>query len=322
MYWRSFLVTPGAGVSSVAASAASAGRSRAASPVVAGTAAWLVAVVLLPAPLAARISLLAPLVIVPAGLRLLPPRLALATLAGWPALLAATPLLIAFALPPGPLAAAFAAPWAIAALFAAIIAVEHGARALPWVAAPRRLPDLGIDIALGCWFVGATFLVIDRLGVATPFPQPIVLLTATHFHFAGFGLLLVASLLGIERRRVRPAVLGLIVGIPLTALGFVVGANAINALGALIVGTSGIVVAIALLTAREPARRWRSRVAGLALLVGMPLGIAWSLAILTGQPFIGLDGMIRTHGALNAVGVLTAIAGAAQLPDSWMPDRP
>ena len=78
--------------------------------------------------------------------------------------------------------------------------------------------------------------------------------------------------------------------------------------GALIVGSSGIAVAVALLTGAVTQRMdWLTRVAGVALLVGMPMGIAWSLAILTGVSYIDLDTMIRTHGALNATAVLLAV---------------
>ncbi len=37
------------------------------------------------------------------------------------------------------------------------------------------------------------------------------------------------------------------------------------------------------------------------------MGIAWSFAILTGQPFLDLDTMIRTHGVLNALAVLIGV---------------
>ena len=99
-----------------------------------------------------------------------------------------------------------------------------------------------------------------------------------------------------------------VLGIPLTALGFVLAADAINAVGATIVGLSGIGVGFALLTARtDVPSDWLRRVAGGALLIGMPMGIAWSLAILVGQPILDLDTMVRTHGALNSLGVLLAV---------------
>jgi hypothetical protein len=215
---------------------------------------------------------------------------------------------VAFSLTPGPLAAAFALPWLGLALIGTAAAIRHGLARLPSILLPCHLPELGIDVALGFWGVGATFALMDRLGVDTGFSPVIVLLTATHFHFAGFGLLAVASLLVTSRPRLGVSVLGLIIGIPLTALGFILSSDPINAVGALVVGSSGIGVGIALLTRHVEVRAdWLSRTAGLALLVGMPMGIAWSLAIVTGQSFVDLDTMVRTHGALNSMAVLLAV---------------
>ena len=102
---------------------------------------------------------------------------------------------------------------------------------------------------------------------------------------------------------------------PLTAVGFVLASDVFNALGAVLVGLSGIGVAVALLGARSGAgSRSAHRLAGAALMVGMPLGIAWSLAILSGHAFIDLDTMIRTHGALNATAVLLAVLSYAPSP--------
>lgn len=270
---------------------------------------WAAALALLPAPLAARILLLAPLVIVPRLLTLLAHRPGVARLAGWPALVAALPLLAAFALPPGLLAAVLAGPWLALAVVGASAAVLHGLAQLPSILRPERWADLGIDVALGFWAVGALFTIVDRLGLETGFSAAIVLLTATHFHFAGFGLLGLASLLGRSRPWLRAPVAGLAVGIPLTALGFVLVSDAISAVGAVFVGLSGIGVGIGLLTVSTSGPPlWLSKLAGAALLVGMPMGIAWSLAILVGGTFLDLDTMIRTHGVLNAAAVLLGVA--------------
>ena len=245
----------------------------------AGIVVWLASLALLPAPLAARILLLAPLVIIPRLLALIPDRRWVGGFAGWPAFAAALPLLVAFALPSGPLAAVFVLPWLALAAVGALAAVLHGLPHLPAILRPGAWADLGIDVALGFWAVAAIFTIIDRLGLDTGFSTTIVLLTATHFHFAGFGLLGLASLLARRRPWLRGPVAGLMVGIPLTALGFVLVSDAINAVGALVVGSSGIGVGIGLLTATGPGvSRWR-RAAGVALLVGMPMGIAWSVAI-------------------------------------------
>jgi hypothetical protein len=39
----------------------------------------------------------------------------------------------------------------------------------------------------------------------------------------------------------------------------------------------------------------------------MPMGIAWSVAILLGSTFLDLDTMIRTHGVLNASAMLLGV---------------
>ncbi len=275
---------------------------------VAGLVVWVAALALVPAPLAARILLLAPLVVVPRLVAFLPPRAWIGRLAGLPLFLAALPLVVAFALPTGPLAGALALPWLLCALVGVVAAVRHGLPNLPSILLPRRLPELGIDVALGFWSVGALFALLDRLGVDTGFSPAVVLLTATHFHFAGFGLLTVASLLAVDRRWLSASVAGLMVGIPITALGFALPSTTISAVGALVTGLSGIGVAVGLVTTRvHVASDWLVRLAGVALLVGMPMGIAWSIAIATGQAFLDLDTMVRTHGALNATAVLLVV---------------
>jgi YndJ-like protein len=285
--------------SRVSARARSIGRSAV------GFAAWLVAVVALPAPLAARIFLLAPLVIVPRLLTVIP-RPAVGAIGGWPALGAALVLTGAFAVPAGPLAAALALPWAAVVLVAAAAGLADGVRNLPGLLHPRRAADLGVDAALGFLAVGAAFALIDRLAVPfMGFSPAIVLLTATHFHFAGFGLLCLVSLHSARRTWLRAAVLGLIVGVPLTALGFIVPSNELGAAGAIGVGVSGIGFGVALVTDTR-ATSAVTRLAGAALLVSMPMAIAWSVAILIGATFLDLDAMVRTHGALNAAAVLLA----------------
>jgi len=157
---------------------------------------WIGALVMLPAPLLSRILLLAPLVFVPRLLRLLPltDRQWLSRLGGWPALTAGLPLLMAFASPSGPVAAVFVVPWLAFALIGALAAILHGLTHLPSILRPSHWPDLGLDVALGFWAVAAVFIVVDRLGLEIRFSPVIVLLTATHFHFAGLGLLGLASL--------------------------------------------------------------------------------------------------------------------------------
>ena len=63
---------------------------------------------------------------------------------------------------------------------------------------------------------------------------------------------------------------------------------------------------------RPPQARHGSRGVspGWALLVGMPMGIAWSVAIAFGLNFLDIDRMVRTHGALNSLAVLLVALAA------------
>ncbi len=269
---------------------------------------WVAALIALPAPLAARILLLAPLVIVPRLVVLLPSRPWVDGSGGWTTLLAAVPLVFAFALAPGPWAGLLALPWVAVSARAVAGAARHGLAGLPGILKPQNVHSLGTDVALAFLGVGAVFALVDRLGLDTGFAPAIVLLTAVHFHFAGFGLLGLGALLATRRPWLGVPVLGLALGIPVTALGFAVPSDAIGAVGAVLVGSSGIGVGLALLTERSSrSRRWPTRAAGVALLLAMPMGIAWSIAILTGARFLDLDTMVRTHGSLNAAGVLIAV---------------
>jgi hypothetical protein len=279
-----------------------------------GSIVWLAALVVMPSSPIARVLLLAPLVIVPRLLHRIdwPP---VSRLGGWLAVAAALPLVVAFALPAGPLAAALTGPWILLTTVALVIAVRHGVRRLPGLISWHGVADLGTCVALGFLAVGATFLVTVRLGVRPlGFSEVIILLTAVHFHFAGFALLAIASSLGRTVRPMRAPAVGLVVGMPITALGFVSGSLLIAALGAVVVGGSGLAIGLGLLAAasrraRTLAERLAWRAAGVALLVAMPLGIGWSLAPLIGGALLPLDTMVRTHGFLNALAVtLVAMA--------------
>ena len=212
-----------------------------------------------------------------------------------------------------------------------------GCRDCPACSIPGRAGELGIDVALGYLAVGALFLPIDRLGLRPlDFPAPIVFLTAVHFHVAGFGLLAAVALRArggavassAAAHRGSPsellaaaATLGIVAGMPLTALGFVAGSPLVNALGAVLVGISGIATGIVVATDAHAGRSGTGRAhraaLGLAagcLFVAMPLGMAWAVAPLLGVAFLDLELMARTHGVLNAIAVIV-LALVPSLPD-------
>ena len=279
-----------------------------------GLAAWLVGLILLPAPLAARILLVAPLVVVPRLLDTIAGHglafgLSIDRLSRWPALLAALPLLPAFALPHGAVAGVLTLPWLAVTWLAMMAALVHALRQLPSLLRPTHAADLAFDVALGYLAVGALFLSADRLGLRPlDFPAPIILLTAVHFHFAGFGVVVIAaSVAASGGAAARVAALAVVLGMPLTAAGFTFDAPAVNVVGSLVVGVGAVLVAVSLLLRVAEGRavhRATEGLAGIALLAGVPLGIAWAFADAAGSRFTDIDWMVRVHGSLNAGGVV------------------
>jgi hypothetical protein len=252
--------------------------------------------------------LLAPLVLVPLGFRLLdvaspgfgPPSRAVRLV-----LPAGILLAVGFGLPAGPLAALLASPWLILAVWAALAA---GLRVLQDPAPLHPDPRLVTGAAVAFLAAGATFAFVGRLGVAFfGFPPEMTLLAAVHFHFAGFVLPL-AGALAYRRRPARPLAIALaavIVGIPLTALGFFdlplanwAGAM-LTAAGGFVIGVSTVVLAGGLQTR---AARTLARIAGLCLMVSMPMAAIHATGVFVGTAWLDVATMARIHGGLNSLG--------------------
>ena len=252
--------------------------------------------------------LLAPLVLVPLGFRLLevaspgsrPPAIVLRLVVP-----AAGLLVLAFWLPAGPVAALLALPWLGVT---GATAVAAGAR---WARDPDRLrPGIrhAADAAVAFLAVGAVFAVTDRLGIRPfGFSTTIILLTAVHFHYAGFVLPLAGALAWTRRpsRWLEAALGAVVVGIPITALGFL-GLPLANWVGAVLTAAGGFGIGLATLAV---ARTLDGRAAGLlgglagvSLLIAMPLAAVYATGTMTGAAWLGLDTMARVHGGLNAVG--------------------
>ena len=156
--------------------------------------------------------------------------------------------------------------------------------------------------------IGAAFALVDRAGVGLfGFPATLLFLAAVHFTFAGF-VLPVAGALAYRRRPRRwlEAALGVIVvGIPLTALGFF-DLPVVNWVGAMLMAGGGFAIGLATIgvargLATLPARVL-AVVAGASLLVSMPLAAVYAPATVIGTSWIGLETMARVHGGLNALG--------------------
>ncbi|MBX3031881.1 MAG: YndJ family transporter [Chloroflexi bacterium] len=284
-----------------------------------GVAAWLPALAL-PVSLQERVLLVAPLVVVPALLARLPERLITGRRTTrdpgpWWALIAALPLLVAMALPRGPVAAGLVMPWVVVVVGLAIAGIRDALGGMPSVLRPGSAGRLATDAALGGLAVGAGSLLIDRSGVSVPPVSSVIMtLTAVHFHVAAFGLVAIAALAAARRPGVVAwlAIGSIVVGTAVTALGFLV-VFAFQWVGAVMVGSGGLVVAALIARSLVGTTGPTLLVGGLAvvaLAIGMVLAIAWPTSLVLAPGLLDIDLMVRTHGVLNA----TAVVVLALLP--------
>lgn len=261
-------------------------------------------------PNAEALLLLGPLLAVPLGLRLAAPTRPLRgrwRFAARVQPLAAIALVASFAFPQGELAAALAAPWlgftALLALLGVLRFVERG---------PAPVEELSIDAAFVFPVIGATWLVVSRLGVPfLGFTGPIVLFTAAHFHFAGFALPLLTGLAGRVLPGPHAAItsIGVIVGVPFVAAGITLAAKghtdvelaAAWWLSAAALASAALQTRVALSHAAG-----RTRVAlvvsAVCLVGGMALAALYGARSRFATAWIDLDTMVRYHATANVVG--------------------
>ncbi len=212
----------------------------------------------------------------------------------------AIPSAATFLVDKGMLAAALAVPWFLLTLAVAAIGAARmlSRRTL-------RSTGIGYDAALMFLVVGGAWLVISRAGLEPlGFNFAIVELTAVHFHYAGFALPIMASVVSerLKRTALLPALV--IIGVPLTAIGITVDGTT-EWFAATFMSLVGIAVAVSTLqlssrTTGKPQPMLA--VAGLSLLAGMFFALGWAWSQEFGWTYLDLSGMVSTHGMLNGFG--------------------
>lgn len=263
------------------------------------------------------------LVVVPLGVRLHPD-----LGARWSPPFVAAGVLAALSLllPQGVVAVGLALPWLVLALVATVICAR------PWLQERRGLLRASWIAVPGYLAFGAAWLVFDRAGLepagVTP---PFVILTAVHFHYAGFVAALLVSLLRVRVLDLSPratavAVVAVVGAPPIVAAGFAL-VGVLQIAGALVL-TAGLFV-LAWLTLRlvVPAAsdamvRALLIVSSVAVLVPMLLAVQWAVGWNFGTPALSIPAMARTHGVLNALGFsLCGVIGWLRIADGAAVER-
>jgi hypothetical protein len=254
--------------------------------------------------------LLGPLVVVPLGLELAC-RLVFPYRTGdaWMQLSAALCVAASFLLPQGSVAALLVLPWLA---FAVVLALRVVVRLFNRDG--RDLQSVCLT-ASACYLpIGCAWLVASRYGLSPMgFQEPIVLLTAVHFHFAGFAApLLAMATANTLGKASAPALTffkvvaaGVLLGPGLLAAGFIIGPR-VKLAAALLIAVSEFGLAAFFLAA---ARTLRPRMAQIlvtlsaaSVMAAMVLAAVWAVGEFPLQPFVHLDEMARLHGTANAVG--------------------
>lgn len=183
----------------------------------------------------------------------------------------------------------------------------------------------GLTINIGFIFlaVGGVWAVIERSGYRPwGLDSNIEILTAVHFHFAGFVLLLCAGWAAKElpeSRIAKLACLASIVGVPLTAAGILTTklghGTVLEIVGAVTMAIAGVLVATThlILAARKqytPLVRTLWTIAAGSLLAAMVLAALFGLRTVYPIKLLDIPHMLAIHGTLNSVGFgLCAVSG-------------
>jgi len=274
--------------------------------------------------------LLAPVVIVPLGLRLVPLRRRWANrmlrLAGLVQPVGAAAAVVAFLVPPGWTAGVIALGWLVPCAIASLAGLVELFETRSW-----RPVQLVSAAALAYLSVGAAWLVASRAGVRLGFSPAIVELTGVHFHYAGFAATLLAALAlhtlrdaGQTARRVATtAALMVVVGTPITAVGITTRSAAATIAGPVllaggILSIAGITAVLIAPTLENAAARWLLRLSAAGVLLPMLLGVDYAVSRVFAVPALDLRWMAAIHGDLNALAfTLPGLLGWTLVSGDW-----
>jgi hypothetical protein len=262
--------------------------------------------------------LFAPLVIVPLGMelgRVMGSDTPLTRFARRIQPLAAALTVAALWLPPGRPAGGLACAWMVVCLsmtLAALLDLSSLARSRPDRSTSSTMQRITVAVAQLDLTVGGAWLAASRLGLwPMGIQEPIGLLTAVHFHYAGFAIAMIAAAMlqfASQRQEYRWLrwLVAVVVGMPfVVAVGFVISPQLkLGAATLFSASVAGLAVVL-----RSSAKRLQSRtarvlfyVASASVFAGMVLSTAYAVADFRESDVLPIPQMARTHGILNAIG--------------------
>jgi hypothetical protein len=262
--------------------------------------------------------LFAPLVIVPLGMelgRVMGSDTPLTRFARRIQPLAAALTVAALWLPPGRPAGGLACAWMVVCLsmtLAALLDLSSLARSRPDRSTSSTMQRITVAVAQLDLTVGGAWLAASRLGLwPMGIQEPIGLLTAVHFHYAGFAIAMIAAAMlqfASQRQEYRWLrwLVAVVVGMPfVVAVGFVISPQLkLGAATLFSASVAGLAVVL-----RSSAKRLQSRtarvlfyVASTSVFAGMVLSTAYAVADFRESDVLPIPQMARTHGILNAIG--------------------
>jgi hypothetical protein len=257
---------------------------------------------------------LAPLVLIPLGMRMAatPPFAGTARLLYDAAVVAqpvgAVLVLVSLVMPLGSTGARLAAiPWLFVTGLLGLTALARTLDRGIW-----PFSETVIDGGFAYSIVGAVALVLHQFGITFWFEPVIILLTAVHFHYAGFVLPVLTGIAGRALDEQMGTMFRFLTGIVLIgpaiiAVGIsfspVVEVFAVSVFTVAVAVLGGYVV-VRVAPARPRLQGVFIAVSAVVLPASMVLALAYGLSTYTGiNPLgLGISTMIELHGVLNAVG--------------------
>ena len=263
-----------------------------------------------------KVVIFAVLVVVPLGLSVVVPAdqngLSLYRLAVFAQPLAALLTVASFFFEKGVVSAALSSAWLIVTILVALFGlVRLASRGF------HSLEELSIDAGLLYLPVAGVWLVVYRSGIQ-PFGygEMIILLTAVHFHFAGFATPIIAGMSGrVLARRKYPrnvfavSVFAIVAAMPLVAAG-ITFSPWIGFIGALLLTVGLVMLAVLTVGWVRPAitsTAWRTLLSmgALSSCAAMVLACLYAYSLATQTLILTIPRMAMTHGLLNAFGFVT-----------------